>query len=122
MNRAAAEQLRAEVAAAVGDLATATLSPTEAANRLGAGGAVVVIVPPRLEFPTMGHTTAEWELIVASGPSTDYLRAWDTLSAVVGALREPFGLETAEPNGFEAQGGRTYPAYVVRTTYTYDND
>lgn len=62
-----------------------TMDPGSTAAGYGSG--LVVVVPPRLEFTSWYETEETWTVHVAAGPWDDILAAWDTLDAIIDALR-----------------------------------
>lgn len=117
MSKESGELLRVQIADLIAELsATAYLNPTTARNDLDAGRAVVIVKPPRLEYPTFGTTNAEWSVIVAAGPADDYVAAWDRLDEVLDAIAQPLGAESAEPSTYKVSDTKGYPAYVLKIT------
>lgn len=121
MNMGDAEDLRAEIAGLITGIAktTAWLDPIKAGNDLDAGRAVAIIQPPSNDFETFNIVNSEWSVVVAAGPATDYLKAWERMDQLVEAMRVPLGIESAEPSAYRTHGGKEYPAYLVKLTKSY---
>lgn len=99
--------------------ARVTTSAVEAGNLLAAGNIVVLIQPPAL-VPLITTTTQyEWDLIIATGPADDPLRALTAMDPVLGQIiTSALAPTAARPNTLQALGGRNYPCYIVTTTTT----
>lgn len=121
MNIEDAEELRATISELLAGLTktAAYLDPIKAGNDLDAGRAVAIVQPPRIDYQTYTLADVEWSVVVAAGPSADYLRAWARMDAIVEAIRVPLGIDSAEPSAYRTAGGKEYPAYLVKLTMSY---
>ena len=103
---------RAMLAAEGLDKVTVTLDPLAILS--GSRHGVIVISPPDLTFPTFEQTGAAWELSAIAGPADNMLAAWETLDAILEALRTG-GLDMATARGdmFAPQHGSPLPGYTI---------
>lgn len=96
-----------------------TSDAVEAGNLLAAGNIVVLIQPPALVPLTTTTTQYEWDLILATGPADDPLRALTLMDPVLGQIiGSDLAPTAARPNTLQALGGRNYPCYIITTTTT----
>lgn len=77
----------------------------------------VVILPPRLTFPTYDSTTVAFEVVVTAGPADQHLAAWDRMDQIIAAIAPGMDFRDAEPASFQPNAGPVLPAY----TLTYDD-
>lgn len=113
-----ADDATAALAAAGVAPAHVTTDPTTVGGAAAGGAHVVLIDPPTVRFlNNNGATQADWSVwLVAGGePSA----AWDRLDALLGALREPLDLDTAEPAEFRDMQ-TSYAAFRATTTTDHD--
>lgn len=109
---AQAEQLRATVEAALGDLVDlVTLDGTGLKPQTRAA---VVVRPPSIEFPNFAERDTEFQLVVVAGPADRPLRALDQIDQIITALEaEQFPMKSAKPFGFSLAGAGVLPAYEI---------
>jgi len=112
---ARAEALRTEIDAACASLdhVLVTLDPREA--KAGYTYGVVVIVPPELTFTSWYETEETWTLHIAAGPWDDLGAAWDTIDAIITALRAAhINLASGEPTPIQVLDREPpWPGYVL---------
>ncbi|PZE84159.1 hypothetical protein [Curtobacterium sp. MCBD17_032] len=82
----------------------------------GAPDGAVIILPPRLTFPTYHQTEATWELLVTAGPVDNHIVAWDRIDSIVAAIAPGLDVTVAEPASFAPNAGPPLSAYLL--TYT----
>lgn len=102
--------------------ARVTSDGVEAGNLLAAGNIVLLIQPPAL---TIEHTLGsfvpqyEWDIILATGPADDPLRALTAMDPVLSQIiTSDLDPTAARPNTLQALGGSNYPCYIITTTTT----
>ncbi|GAA3342977.1 hypothetical protein GCM10017714_33630 [Curtobacterium pusillum] len=116
---------RIERAAAIADTIRAAL-PDDLADVLvtfdgtqvpqGAPGGAVIVLPPRLTFPTYTQTETTWEVCVTAGPFDNHMVAWDRIDQIIAAIAPGLDFTEAEPSAFQPTAGQALSAYVL--TYT----
>lgn len=119
MNRTEALELQAKALAALSSLPChVTLDGATAASAAQAGNHVVIISPPRLEFPTWHQIEAEFTIWLVAGPN--HAQAWERMDKMLELLAGPLELETATPETLtDPSTGAEFPAYRCTTTDTY---
>lgn len=113
------EEIKGYLVAAAIDDATVTLDLLAVPAALAAGGPVLAVQPPKLDFTgTMAGSTTDytWEVFVIAGPYADRLAAWRVIDPIVHALKDPLDLDAAEPATFSHPSLPEYPAYVLSFT------
>lgn len=98
-----------------------TLDPLEAPPVVSAGGSVLLISPPALDFTTWTATEGTWEVLIITGPRQDRLTAWRRLDSITAAITtvDTLTATKAEPVTYAMPKGDEYPAYVVTITDTF---
>lgn len=121
MNAAAARELATELQGYLAGIdCEVTLDPITAGGVLAAGSAVVIVGPPRVEYPTYNTADAAWEVLAATGPIGDRLEAWEALDDVLEPLLEPLSVTSAEPATYTPAGtSEEFSALLIRFTTTY---
>lgn len=113
-----ADELVAEISAALPAEIHVTADPLTIPAALAGGRPVVSIQPPELEFRTWTVTDVEWELYVIAGQYADQRRAWETIDGIIRELAEPLALDTAKPASYAHPSMPEYPAYILTFTET----
>ena len=109
---AQAEQLKAQIEAALGDLVD--LVTLDGSGVKPQTRAAVVIRPPRLEFPNYGERDTSFTILVIAGPADRQLRALSTIDQIMTVLEdEQFPLKTAQPAAFGLANAGSLPAYEI---------
>jgi hypothetical protein len=109
-----AEMIRDALRTADIDAALVTVNGLEVPQ--GAPDGAVIILPPRLTFPTYDQTETTWELCVTAGPVDNHLVAWDRIDSIVAAIAPGLDVTVAEPASFAPSAGPNLSAYLL--TYT----
>lgn len=111
--RQIADMIRAALPA---DLAgvVVTFNGTEVPQ--GAPDGAVIVLPPRLAFPTYHQVETTWEVCVTAGPTDNHIVSWSRVDAIIAAIAPSLDFTDAEPTSFQPTAGPTLPAYVL--TYT----
>ena len=82
----------------------------------GAPTGAVIVLPPRLTFPTYTQTEATWEVCVTAGPFDNHMVALDRIDQIMAAIAPGLDFTDAEPSAFQPTAGPALSAYVL--TYT----
>lgn len=82
----------------------------------GAPDGAVVILPPRLTFPTYDQVEATWEVCVTAGPFDNHMVAWDRIDQIIAAIAPGLDFTEGEPTAFQPTAGQALSAYLL--TYT----
>jgi hypothetical protein len=79
----------------------------------GAPDGAVIVLPPRLTFPTYDTTEATWEVCVTAGPVDNHIVSWERVDAIIAAIAPGLDFTTAEPAAFQPTAGPALPAYTL---------
>ncbi len=82
----------------------------------GAPDGAVIVLPPRLTFPTYHLVEATWEVCVTAGPFDNHMAAWDRIDQIIAAIAPGLDFTEGEPSAFQPTAGPALSAYVL--TYT----
>ncbi|MDN6380256.1 MAG: hypothetical protein L0K10_15145 [Brevibacterium aurantiacum] len=93
---------------------TTTDQPHDAAAAVMAGGPVVLIMPPDIEWLNYTSATATWTVLLIVG-TTDPTEANGTFDALLAALGPQLGLDSATPETYTISD-RTFPGYTLTLT------
>lgn len=107
-----AERIKARVEEILGDLVD--LVTLDGVGIKAQTRAAVVILAPRVTFPTFGERDTTFRLAAVAGPADRPIVAWRQLDAILDALEAGgLNLAEAEPGSFDLAGAGRLPAYEI---------
>lgn len=107
-----AERIKARVEEILGDLVD--LVTLDGVGIKPQTRAAVVILAPKISFPTFGERDTTFRLAAVAGPADRPLTAWKQLDEILDALElGGLNLADAEPGTFDLAGAGRLPAYEI---------